>query len=204
MMVKAISSFAAACVISGLLVAGTASAAPADPAEASIDARGAASSLLNRVAKQPIRIVTKGESPFSLYLSPQGASEYKAAMFTRICKPPKGDKIQCWSRNGNGPWTKSQESALITSRAALVEVVVNRVAGFVDYGTEVSYDKTVKGLNTAMTLNGKFQGSGLTLRLSFAKNRASVGLYSPTFGSQPYESYSIRTVKAKKIVFPKN
>jgi hypothetical protein len=182
---------------------GSASAAPADPAEASLDVRGAATTLMGRVAQQPIQIRVKAETSYSLYLSPQGASQYKTSNFTRICKPPKRDKVQCWSRSGNGPWTKSQEPALNTSRLALVETVVNRVAGFVNYGSGVTYDKATSGKRSSMSLKGRFQGSELLLRLSFTAKSATMGLFSETFGSQPYESYSIKTTKAKKIIFPK-
>lgn len=184
---------------------GTASSATSDPNSASLDVRESAAALMKRTSAQPIRVTLTGSESFTLYMAPNGATEYKSGLTTRICKAPRprATTTACWQRLGTGPWSKAKVPVASVRRQGLLETAASQVQGFVEYGKSVTYEKSggVQDLN--FRLDGTFDGQQLQMRGQFAAKSVTVGLYSQATGTTPYQEYRVRVAKAKVIKFPK-
>lgn len=201
---KSIVSVLAAALLCSTFV-GTASSATGDPNSASLDVRESAAALMKRTSTQPIRVTLTGSESFTLYMAPNGATEYKSGLATRICKAPKprATMTTCWQRMGTGPWSKSKVPASTVQRQSLLVSAASQVQGFVEYGKSVTYEKSGGVQDLTFRLDGTFEGQQLQMRGQFGPKSVTVGMYSQATGTTPYQEYRVRVAKPKVIKFPK-
>ena len=126
------------------------------PSEAVADITAAAQALRDRTSTKPLQVRLTGSGAFTLYLAPNGSSRLTTPFATRICKPPREDgTVRCWQQLGQGtPWEKKEVPASTVSRDYLVQVAANKITGFVEYGTGLTYTKTGSAQNLNATLSG--------------------------------------------------